>query len=191
MVDSVTKPLPNTLAFRLVLFNVFILVIYHPPSNTPIGDKHLTGFLTYFCSDKEVVIIGDFDLPSIGWIQDDQTLGCLALDKMFLETFLSLGLTQWVLQPTFPQSGNILDIVLTTERDGVGTLDVLPPLPSCDHCPTSFEYEFSDECAHIFPKPFITEHGTGESIAQYPKGYLTYIGTFSFLILMCMALTHS
>ena len=30
MVDSVTKPLPNTLTLRLVLFNVYIRVVYRP-----------------------------------------------------------------------------------------------------------------------------------------------------------------
>ena len=126
-----------------------ISVLYIAPSNTSIDDEHLAGFLTDFCSDKEVVIVGDFNLPSIGWTQDDRTASCSALDKMFFETFLSLGLTQWVLQPTFPRSGNILDIVLTTEPDRVGTLDVLTPLPSCDHCPTSFEYVFSNQCVPI------------------------------------------
>ena len=118
MVDSVTKPLPNTLTLRFVLFNVF--VVYRPPSSTPIDNERLASFLSDFCADKEVVIVGDFNLPSIGLIQDDQTVGCSALDKMFLETFMNLGLTQWVLQPTFPRSGNILDTVLTTEPDRVG-----------------------------------------------------------------------
>ena len=149
MVDSVTKSLPNTLTFRLVQFNVFILVVYRPPSNSPIENERLADFMTDFCSDKEVIIVGDLNLPTINWVHDDQAVGCSALDRVFLEVFLSLGLTQWVREPTFPRSGNILDIVLTTEPDRVGTLDVLPPLPSCDHCPTSFEYVFSDQCVHI------------------------------------------
>ena len=149
--------------------------------------------MTDFCSDKEVIIVGDFNLPSIGWTEDDQTTRCSALDKMFLETFLSLGLTQWVLQPTFPRSGNILDIVLTTEPDRVGTLDVLPPLPSCDHCPTSFQYVFSNQSVPISPQ---TTHrrawhrGKYHSISKrlsdidwdLELSYLDVNGTYSFLV---------
>ena len=64
------------------------------------------------------------------------------IDRSFLDSFISLGLTQWVYEPTYPRSGNILDIVLTTEPDRIGLLEVLPPLPGCDHSPTLLDYTF-------------------------------------------------
>ena len=201
MVDSVSKPLPNTLTLRLVLYNVFILIVYRPPSSTSTDNKRLAGFVTDFCSDKEVVVVGDFNLPSIGWLQDDQTVRCSASDKMFLETFSSLGLTQWVLEPTFPRSGNILDIVLTTEPDRVGTLDVLPPLPSCDHCPTSFEYVFSNQCVHILsdpPQHRAWHRGKYHSICKrlsdidwnFELSYRDVNGSYSFLVSLLTGLVE-
>ena len=53
-----------------------------------------------------------------------------------------LGLTQWVRESTFVSSGNILDLVLTTEEDRIGEVSVLPPFPHCQHSPVYFEYVF-------------------------------------------------
>ena len=36
----------------------------------------------------------------------------------------------------------MLDLVLTSESDRVGTVAVLPPLPGCDHCPITCSYIF-------------------------------------------------
>ena len=41
---------------------------------------------------------------------------------------------------TFVDSDNILDLVLTTERDRVGDVSVLASFPRCHHCPVVFEY---------------------------------------------------
>ena len=64
-----------------------------------------------------------------------------------MNCFDSLGLTQWVLEPTFPTSGNVLDLVLTTDSERIGYVRVLAPLPSCTddplmvgHCPVVFSY---------------------------------------------------
>ena len=63
-------------------------------------------------------------------------------DRIFFGAFLSLGLTQWVNESTYPRSGNILDLILTTEQDRVCDVEVLPPLPGCDHCLTVCGYLF-------------------------------------------------
>ena len=54
-----------------------------------------------------------------------------------------MGLYQWVLEGTFHPSGNILDLVFTSESDVVGNVFVLPPLPGCHHSPVVVEY-FAD-----------------------------------------------
>ena len=58
-----------------------------------------------------------------------------------------------VREPTFPQSSNVLDLILTSDMDRVGRVSVPPPLPGCDHCPTLLDYVFShsdrpDEPSH-------------------------------------------
>ena len=59
---------------------------------------------------------------------------------MFLDVFILLGLSQWVSEPTFPSSGNTLDLLLTTEHDRVGNVTVVEPLSASDHCPVLFQY---------------------------------------------------
>ena len=61
---------------------------------------------------------------------------------MFMDVFITLGLTQWVKLPTFYHSGNILDLVLTSEEDRIGVLELLPPFPNCGHCAVIFDYNF-------------------------------------------------
>ena len=41
----------------------------------------------------------------------------------------SVGLIQWVTEPTYPKSGNILDLLFTTEPDHTGKGEIEQPLP--------------------------------------------------------------
>ena len=143
MIDKFATPAPNVLTFHLVLYDVYVCVIYRPPSNTPQTNEALANFLVEFCQEKEVIVMGDLNLPNIEWTKDDITAHASPMERMFVEAFISLGLTQWVAQPTFPRSGNILDLILTSDIERTGNVEVLAPLPGCDHCPTSIEYIFS------------------------------------------------
>ena len=145
LIDSVDFPFPNVLAFRLTAYDVYVVVVYRAPSNLPPANNQIASFIGEFCLNKEVVVLGDFNLPSIGWHSEAATAHVPALEVMFLDVFDTLGLTQWVSEPTFPRSGNILDIVLTSEEDRVGSLLVMPPLPGCDHCPVLFDYVFETD----------------------------------------------
>ena len=102
----------------------------------------MLDFLADFCSDKEVLILGDFNLPSLSWDSDDVLMHATRSDRLFFEVFMSLGLDQWVAECTFPRSGNILDLILVSEHDRIGSVQVLPPLPGCDHCTTVCDYLF-------------------------------------------------
>ena len=35
LIDSIDAPISNVLTFRLVSLNVYVIVVYRPPSNTP------------------------------------------------------------------------------------------------------------------------------------------------------------
>ena len=142
MTDSPCRPLPNTLSVHLTAYNVYCLLVYRPPSYSTVSNNSVLSLINDFCSDREVILLGDFNLPSINWLPDPPTASN-ATDHSFLDAFSSLGLHQWVREPTFPRSGNILDLVLTSESDRIGQVEVLPPIPGCDHSPTKFEYAFS------------------------------------------------
>ena len=141
MADSFTKPLPNVISVHLPAFDVYFLLVYRPPSNPPVANDSVLNLISEFCVGKEVILVGDFNLPSIDW-HTNPPKSSSAMDASFLDCFNSLGLTQWVHEPTYPRSGNILDLVLTSESDRIGLVKVLSPFPGCDHCPTMFEYAF-------------------------------------------------
>lgn len=143
---AVCAAIPNILTFHLVSHNVYVVVVYRPPSNSDMENEAACQFLKDFCAEKEVVVMGDFNLPGLYWHRGNSTPvpGCSRTDYMFADLFDSSGLTQWVSQPTYPRSGNTLDLVLTTETDRIGSLNVSAPLPGCDHCPTTIDYVFQN-----------------------------------------------
>lgn len=144
-VGDVTTPCPNVLTVHLPSFNVYIIIMYRAPSNTPEANLAQTTFLAKFCVGKEVIVLGDFNLPTIDWTGNNFSMHLCPVDKAFHDVFTSLGLTQWIGEPTYPRSGNILDLVLTSETDRVGEVKVLDPLPGSDHCPTMFAYVFAGQ----------------------------------------------
>ena len=104
--DCLLKPLPNTLSLHLPAFDVYCLLVYRPPSNPPDVNDSVLRLITEFSIDKEIILLGDFNLPSINWHVDPPRASSTT-DGSFLDGFISTGLTQWVLQPTYPRSGNI------------------------------------------------------------------------------------
>ena len=143
-VGDVSAPIPNILTFCLVSYNVSVVVVYRPPSNCDSENERVCSFLRSFCAEKEVILMGDFNLPSLVWCNGTTciTSGLSKTEHMFVDLFDSTGLTQWVSQPTYPRSGNVLDLVLTSESDRISQLEIFPPIPGCDHCPTCCDYVF-------------------------------------------------
>ena len=88
------------------------------------------------------MILGDFNLPSLSWSFDDLFMDANR-DTVFLDCFIAASLTQWVKEPTFVSSGNILDLFLTSETYRVGRVEVLALFSRCLHCPVLLEYLFS------------------------------------------------
>ena len=143
--DEVDVSHTNCLSFRLTKLNIYVYVVYRPPSNSSEQNQALIDFLVDSCAEKEVVILGDFNLPSVTW-KDQRPCGSPSLtEEKFLDAFSSLGLTQWISECTFPRSGNVLDLILTSEQDRIGTVQVQPPPPGCDHCSIHCEYLFDVE----------------------------------------------
>ena len=144
--DDVDVSFRNVISFRLSSLNVHVYVVYRPPSYSATDNEALLGFLQRSCIAKETILMGDFNLPSLIWSSPDNILRTAsASDVRFLELFDLLGLTQWVTEPTFPRSGNILDLILTSESDRIGDVLVNPPPPGCDHCSIHCSYIFDIE----------------------------------------------
>ena len=88
-------------------------------------------------------MLGDFNLPNICWSSTDELPVASSVppaETRFLDAVNSVCLVQWVTEPTYPRSGNTLDLLFTTEPDYIGKIEVLEPLLGCDHCLFLFEY---------------------------------------------------
>lgn len=141
-IGKIVDEIPNLLAVHLPDFDLYILTLYRPPSNSHTDNLHLVNFLQEFVTGKEVLILGDFNLPSINWNFPSPDQHASRTDKLFFECFTVLGLSQSVLEPTFVSSGNILDLVLSTESDRIMDLNVFPPFPNCGHALVNVDYLF-------------------------------------------------
>jgi hypothetical protein len=96
-----------------------------------------------FCEGREVIVLGDFNLPSLVWSTGmGLCVGGSRNDQLFLNCFVEAGLYQWVEEATNANSGNVLDLFLTSETDRVGAVEVLAPFPRCIHSPVVCHYLF-------------------------------------------------
>ena len=142
----------NVCAVHLIDFNLYVIVIYRPPSYSPTENARLVDFMLSFCPGKELLVMGDFNLPALAWDKPELlAMSYPPLQQFFLDCFTSLGLNQWVTSPTFVQSGNILDLILTSEEDRVGDVEVLESFPQCGHCPVILQYFFQTSIEILSP----------------------------------------
>ena len=149
LVDLADFDVPNAIAVFLVSFGVYVVCVYRPPSGEFSDSVRLASSLLDFCVGREVVILGDFNLPSIDWSIDGAGFGQYdCVSQLFVDVFLQLGAVQWVSEPTF-RSGSFLDLILTTEVDRVGQVAVHPPFPHCGHSPVVLDYTFSTNTSNI------------------------------------------
>lgn len=138
--SEIEVQVPNVLVLYLIKYRLHIITVYRPPSNSPLDNAILVSFIEDFCCDKDVILMGDFNLPTIRWNNDLICASLSPTDFQFFHCFNSLGLIQWVKEPTIHKSGNIIDLIFTSEEDKVLDVQVLPPFPNCDHSPVMCGY---------------------------------------------------
>ena len=66
---QVISDMPNMIVIYLNDYDLYVVTIYRPPSYSSMGNIALINLLQRLCLDKEVVIQGDFNLPTIRWDQ--------------------------------------------------------------------------------------------------------------------------
>ena len=133
---------PNLHIILLNEFNCYCMVVYRPPSSNEHSNERLLTFLASFCVGKEIIILGDFNLPGLKWSDSPFGRPTDPLSRNLFDCFLALGLTQWVKFPTFLTSRNTLDLILTSDHDRVGEVRGIAPLPGCRHIPVVCDYTF-------------------------------------------------
>ena len=143
--EVISCSLINLLILYFEMFDIYVVIVYRPPSYDDVQNNLLLKFICDFCVDKEVIMQGDFNLPSLNWeLHDIFSQYVAPLDNSFYESFINAGLTQVVRESTHFPSGNILDLFFTSNSERVGSYIVLPPLPGCSHSPVICSYVFQN-----------------------------------------------
>ena len=134
----------NVVLVQLPDFNIYVCIVYRPPSYSDLDNLALIEFLESMCGNKEIIILGDLNLPTLTWQNYNVSQGAAPLDSMFYDCFISLGLEQMVRKSTIFPSGNILDLILCSHSFRIGNYDVLAQFPQSPHCPVVCTYVFQD-----------------------------------------------
>ena len=99
-VDKVDTSCSNILSLCLPEYKVHVVTVYRSLSQTTAGNQVMLDYLLNYSVEKEVIMLGYFNLPSLLWDGGDAVGQVTATDKTCLDAFVSLGLTQWVHEPT-------------------------------------------------------------------------------------------
>ena len=122
--------------------SIFFASYYRPPSDHLASLEALQASLTkLYRSQKNtpnVVIAGDFNLPDIDW-DNQQTTNTRTASKhnKLLEIISEFGLQNMVNDPTRIESGNILDLILTSNPSIITNTHTTPGMS--DHEAVTFE----------------------------------------------------
>ena len=85
--------LKNIIIIKLVDEDIYVITVYRPPSYTEADNTLMANFILEFCSNREVILHGDFNLPSLRWDLEDPAGGyILPHERTFLEMFTDLEL---------------------------------------------------------------------------------------------------
>ncbi|XP_068695947.1 uncharacterized protein [Montipora foliosa] len=90
------------------------VVIYRPPDSP-------ADWINSFGNDSNVLILGDFNMPNINWIEGSGFSNALDLAD-FCDFLGDKNLFQLVTEPT--RAHNILDLVITNMEDSISSLEV-------------------------------------------------------------------
>ena len=132
----------NTICIYLTDYKILFFEVYRPPSNSSAENLQLINYLTTKLDSCETIILGDLNLPSIDWINENNNSYVLPTDRCFIQFFNDVGLSQMIHEPTNFPSGTTIDLCLVTDSDRVCSVDVLPPFPSCSHGIVTMSYTF-------------------------------------------------
>ena len=94
---KVDVSISNVVVVHLLDYDIYVMSIYRPPSYSTEANHVLMAFLRSFSVGKELVILGDFNLPSLKWSAATVFDSYVSPnDRLFHDCFVDCGLVQWV-----------------------------------------------------------------------------------------------
>ena len=94
--------------------------VYLPPHSCSTHSLDLCNYLSDLSGNNKVIILGDFNFPSINW---QTLLGTSETSSLFCDFVYDNNLDQLVTEPTHVK-GNILDLILTNVSDNIQDVSV-------------------------------------------------------------------
>ena len=135
IIDSPTEM--ELVTILLLNLNLFVCVVYVPPSIDLSLFKNILCFLESLAITNSILIMGDFNLPDINWSTLTSSSSSVHSDY-FCEFVFDCYLTQLVDGPTHCK-GNCLDLILSNTPDSVGPISISShSLIQSDHYLLSF-----------------------------------------------------
>ena len=112
-----------------------IVAVYRSPSVNELSPNNNANLLQYLHNvstvSSRVLVVGDFNLPSIDWKNQITSLSNQSFEHHFLQKLQDTYLCQHVQEPTrFRDDSNpsVLDLVITKSPDNIRNIEILPPL---------------------------------------------------------------
>ena len=142
--------------------STFICLFYRPHSTGVEYMESLRDSLTllkckYSTGNYELLVVGDFNLPTIDWSNE-----CLIASKSnvvgtFLDVIHDFNLKQHVFDPTrYGTSDNVLDLVFSLNQDFVQNLTVEPGIS--DHEMVSFQIKVINESKCRYKTAYLIDY---------------------------------
>jgi len=140
--------------------DLFVGVCYRSGNHAIVGDDNNDKLLQMIkeVSNKNVIIMGDFNYPEIDWISQTVDSSARGDCKSFMDTVEDCFLTQHVLDCT--RDNAILDLVLTREPELVSEIEIGDKFSSSDHNMITFKIHHSSPSA--VRKPIMRNYQDGD-----------------------------
>lgn len=171
---------------KLSLSRIRFILCYRPPQRSQEAADGFVNLLKIVekCSQIAwpVVLLGDFNLPGIDWIN----VGAQEhlFHKSFVNCIVNNGYTQYVQSPT--RNGNILDLVLCSHQFVISDCVTVSPIGTSDHAGVLFRifddsFSVSDTKSGFLAPPVITDYDYSRADYNAMNQYLNNIDWYSYL----------
>ena len=125
--------------------------MYRSPNSTTENNEIFLENLTWAKNNfTEVIVVGDFNLPSISW---DTNYSSAAYENMFLDTINDCGFHQMIRECTryrASQTASLLDLILVSDPSSICNIEICDPIGKSDHCRIEFEVKNEFEIKEPF-----------------------------------------
>jgi endonuclease/exonuclease/phosphatase family metal-dependent hydrolase len=150
---------------------ILVGCIYRSPSTDEENNSKLVKLMREIdkTSASHILIMGDFNLPEIDWINETSQAGPFHRATTFLESSRDSFLYQHIKEPTrfrINQEPSILDLVFTFEENMVSEIEVQAPLGHSDHGVIVFTFHCCTELTWMESRPFKYDKGDYEKMCQ-------------------------